>query len=69
MTLLRAAALIAVPIGAVGAVGLFLRVALAQRTPPLLVVLSIGWIFYLKGPGGPRLELLSPQYQEIQVSK
>ena len=44
MKLLRTAALIAMPAGAVGSIWLFLRVALAQRTPPLLLVMFIVWL-------------------------
>ena len=42
MTLLRAAALIAIPVGAVGAVVLFVRAA--DHPPPVLVVLFILWL-------------------------
>ena len=42
MKLLRAAALIAIPVGAAGAVALFFRAA--DHPPPLLVVLFILWL-------------------------
>ena len=42
MPLLRAGALIAIPVGAVGSIGLFL--AQAQRTPPLVVIGFIVWM-------------------------
>ena len=42
MTLLRGAALVAIPIGAVGAVVLFFRAA--DHRPPVLVVLFILWL-------------------------
>jgi hypothetical protein len=45
MTLLRAAALIAIPVGAVGSIGLFLRQA--ERAPLLIV---IGFIFWMLSP-------------------
>jgi hypothetical protein len=45
MTLLRAAALIAIPVGAVGSIGLFLRQA--ERAPLLIV---IGFILWMVSP-------------------
>ncbi len=42
MKLLRAAALIAIPVGAVGSIGLFLRQA--QRAPPIVVIGFIVWM-------------------------
>jgi hypothetical protein len=42
VTLLRSAALIAIPVGAVGAIALFFRAA--DHPPPLLVVLFILWL-------------------------
>jgi hypothetical protein len=42
VTLLRAAALIALPIGAVGTILLFFRAS--ERTPPLLIVLFLLWL-------------------------
>ena len=44
MKLLGTVAVIAMPAGAIGTVALFLRVALAQRTPPFLIVLFIVWL-------------------------
>jgi hypothetical protein len=42
VSLLRAAALIAIPIGAAGSVALFFRAA--DHPPPILVVLFIAWL-------------------------
>ena len=42
MKLLRMAALIALPVGAVGTVVLFFRAS--ARTPPLLIVLFLVWL-------------------------